>query len=109
MDSPSLEELAVVSIHDHELPYRRDFDLQDILEALGSWVDGVFQAFAQDIDPQTVTLEELRQRFPVSRTELVIRILDGSIFEVYAKHQEDIWRLRERFADVRLEDNTHYF
>lgn len=163
-------EPAVVSIHDHELPEKREFDLKDILSALGEraagwqwwiratleaygtgeeldpqveaiWVavedanrqaqpggiwlsgrefasfarsigqtiDGDFQAFPKGLEPHRIALEELRARFPRSRAELVIRILDGCIFEVYTKHAEDIARLRTRFADVRLEDSTHYF
>lgn len=153
------DEPTVVSIHDHELPEKRAFDLQDILRALGqrglgwNWcvlydfeaygpgedlrertqaiwqarpgglwlsgpelvefaqgihqtIDGEFQAFPACLDPQSIPLGELRTSFPGSRAQLVIRITDSAIFEVYAKHPEDVARLRARFADVRLEEDT---
>jgi hypothetical protein len=72
-------------------------------------IDGEFQAFPVGLEPQSIHVEELQARFPESRAELVIHIIDGCIFEVYAKQAEDIARLRARFADVHQEDSTHYF
>jgi hypothetical protein len=80
-----------------------------LARSIGPTIDGDFQAFPKGLEPHSIALEELRARFARSRAELVIRLLDGCIFEVYTKHAEDIARLRTRFADVRLEDSTHYF
>jgi hypothetical protein len=153
---PPTESPTVVSIHDHEIAEALNFDLKDIVAALGErarewhwcfsdfeaygpdealrelalafqrsptqhmWrsgpefvrlvqgidqtIDGKFQAFGGSVDPQSIACEELGVPFAQSRAELVIKISDGAIFEVFAKHPEDIDQLRIRFVDVRQED-----
>jgi hypothetical protein len=72
-------------------------------------IEGEFLAFPREVDPKTVTAQELNLRcFPASRAELAIVAVDGGFFEVYAKDPDVLSRLR-LFGDVRDEDPSEYF
>jgi hypothetical protein len=77
-----------------------------LVQGIDQTIDGTFQSFAGSVDPQSIACEELGVPFAQSRAELVIKISDGAIFEVFAKHPEDIDQLRTRFVDVRWDNPT---
>jgi len=72
-------------------------------------IEGDFLAFPRQVDPSTVTSDELSLRaFPASRAQLAIVIVDGGFFEVYAKDPDFLGPLRQ-FKDVRNENPREYF
>jgi hypothetical protein len=71
-------------------------------------IDGEFQAFPLALGVSTIPLDELHAPFPQSRAELVIRAVDSTLFEVYAKHREDVERIQAHFSDVTVEDASRH-
>jgi hypothetical protein len=66
-------------------------------------IDGEFQAFPSGLAVSTIPGDELHASFLQSRAELVIRAVDSTWFDVYAKHREDVERIQARFSDVQVE------
>jgi hypothetical protein len=67
-------------------------------------IDGEFQAFPMALADTTIPVDELYAPFPQSRADLIIRAVDSTLFEVYAKHGEDVEHIQTHFSDVQMED-----
>ena len=81
----------------------------------------VSQRIRQTIDATIIgtrtkeDLESLRngfrdlEHFPQDRTEVIIRAIDSSFFEVITKNPEHVHRLEECFKNIREENPKNYF
>jgi hypothetical protein len=65
-------------------------------------IDGEFQAFPSDLAASTIPRDELHAPFPQSRADLVIRAVDSTCFEVYAKQREDVECITAHFSEVQV-------
>jgi hypothetical protein len=81
-------------------------DLERFARTILQTIDGTFQAFSLTLDPNEVALEEVWAPLRQGRAELISDIQDGCVFEVSAKHAQDIARLRTRYAEMGLEYKT---
>jgi hypothetical protein len=75
-----------------------------LAQGIDQTIDGEFQAFPPEIDPSTISLDELHGPFSASSAVLVIRAVDGDRFDVGYKRLEDRDRLRAAFTSVRNGD-----
>jgi Protein of unknown function (DUF2691) len=73
-----------------------------LAQAIDQTIDGEFQAFPSALAVSTVSLDELHAPFLQCRADLVIRAVDSTCFEVYAKHREDVERIQAHFSDVQV-------
>jgi hypothetical protein len=65
--------------------------------------------------PRKEALDSLRngftglEHFPQDKTEVIIRAIDSSFFEIITKNQEHVHRLEKCFKKIREENPKNYF
>jgi hypothetical protein len=73
-------------------------------------ISAQFLAFRRDVDRTELQSEDLNSaRFPQNEIQLVIRAVDSSYFEVYAKEESIVRAINSRFSSVFTEDEADYF
>jgi hypothetical protein len=84
-------------------------ELVRLADGIYQTIDGTFIAFSRGVDRQTTNAAAELAEFPNGKAELAICVIDGSVFEVYAKDAEIGELLRCSFRDVRTEDPSMYY